>query len=76
MTRVFTSLVLGVTMILTTAAAFAESNSAIEGQTIRTLTRIAQPGAIKLDTALVAGAPSQSVGLWREQRLDNLDPHR
>ncbi|HEX4834928.1 MAG TPA: hypothetical protein VFW01_01195 [bacterium] len=74
MTRVFTSLVLGATMILTTAAAFAENNSAVDLQPSRT--RIEQPVAIKLGTALVSGAPSQSVGLWREQRLDNLDPHR
>ncbi len=74
MTRVFTSLVLGATMILTTAIAFAENNSAADRQPSRT--RIEQPVAIKLDTALVSGAPSQSVGLWRERRLDNLDPHR
>lgn len=74
MTRILTLLVLGATMILTTAVAFAESNSAIDRQASRT--RIEQPVAIKLDTALVSGAPSQSVGPWREQRLDNLDPHR
>ena len=74
MTRVYTSLVLGATMILTTAAAFAENNSAVDLQPSRT--RIEQPVAIKLGTALVSGAPTQSFGPWHEQHLENLDQHR
>lgn len=74
MTRILASLVLGATMILTTAAAYAESNSAIDRQVSRN--RIEQPITIKPEAALVSGAPSQYVGPWREQRLDNLDSHR
>ena len=73
MIRFLAALILGATMILTTAAAFAESNSALNRQPSRNL--VEQPMAITLDVAVVSGGPGQYGGPWYEQRLDNRDPH-
>ena len=74
MTRILAAVVLGASMILTTAAAFAESNSAMDRELPRNL--IEQPVAIQLDTAVVSGAPGQYTGPLFELRLENIDSHQ
>jgi ribosomal protein L19E len=71
MTRILAVVVLGASMILTTAAAFAESNSAMDREPVRQL--IEQPATEALDVAVVSGAPGQTKGPFYEQRLDNID---
>lgn len=63
------AVVLGAIMILTTAAAFAESARDREspGQLIE------QPATEALDVAVVSGAPAQYNGPFYELRLDNRD---
>jgi hypothetical protein len=73
MTRILAAVVLGASMILTTAAAFAESNSAMDREPVRNL--IEQPAPVALDVAVVSGDPGSNYGPFHEQRLDNLDPH-
>ena len=73
MTRILAALILGATMILTTAAAFAESNSAMNRQPSRNV--IEQPVTIALDIGGVSGAPGHYNGPWYERRLDNRDSH-
>ena len=73
MTRILAAVVLGASMILTTAVAFAESNSALDREPSRNL--VEQPAAIQLDDAVVSGAPGQYVGPFRDLRLDNVDSH-
>ena len=72
MTRILAAMILGATMILTTAAAFAESNSAMNRQPSRNL--IEHPVAITQDVTVVSGGPVQSGGPWFERRLENRDP--
>ena len=70
MTRILAAVVLGATLILTTAAAFAESNSAVDREPSRLL--IEQPAVVALDVA-VSGDADQYHGPWYERRLDNID---
>ena len=70
MTRILAAVVLGASLILTTAAAFAESNSALDREPSRLL--IEQPAVIALDVA-VSGDADQYHGPWYERRLDNID---
>jgi hypothetical protein len=71
MTRILAAVALGATLILTTAAAFAESNSALDREPSRLL--IEQPAVVALDVAVVSGDPGQYHGPWYERRLDNID---
>ncbi len=71
MTRILAAVVLGASMILTTAAAFAESNSAMDREPVRT--QIEQPAAVALDVAVVSGDPGPYYGPWHQFRLDNQD---
>ena len=70
MARIIAAVVLGASLILTTAAAFAESNSALDREPSRLL--IEQPAVIALDVA-VSGDADQYHGPWYERRLDNID---
>lgn len=72
MRKILGAVVLGASLILTTAAAFAESNSAMDRELSRNL--VDQPAVIKLDDAVFPGAPGQYIGP-NERRLDNIDPH-
>lgn len=73
MRKILGAVVLGASLILSAAAAFAESNSALDRQPSRNL--VEQPVVIQLDDAVVSGAPGQYIGPWYERRLDNIDPH-
>ena len=68
MTRILAAVILGASMILTTAAAFAESNSAMDREPTRIL--IEEPALVAQDVA-VSGDAGQYHGPWYEQRLDN-----
>jgi len=70
MTRILAAVVLGASMILTTAAAFAESNSAMDREPI---TLIEQPAAVALDVVVVSGDPGSYNGPFHQLRLDNID---
>jgi hypothetical protein len=72
MTRILAVLILGATVTLAAAAAFAENNSAANGQPPRNA--IEQPGIITLDIGVVSGAPGSYTGPLHEWRLDNRDP--
>lgn len=70
MARILAAVVLGASLILSSAAAFAESNSALDREPSRLL--IEQPAVIALDVA-VSGDADQYHGPWYERRLDNID---
>lgn len=71
MARILAAVVLGASLVLSSAAAFAESNSALDREPSRLL--IEQPAVVALDVAVVSGEPGQYHGPWYERRLDNID---
>jgi hypothetical protein len=73
MTRILAAVVLGTSLLLTSAAAFAESNSAMDREPVRQL--IEQPATVALDAGVVSGAPDEYRGPQYQQRLDNIDSH-
>ena len=73
MARILAAVVLGASLILSSAAAFAESNSAKDREP--SLLLIEQPAVVALDVAVVSGDPGQYNGPFHEQRLDNIDQH-
>ena len=73
MTRILAAVVLGTSLLLTSAAAFAESNSAMDREPIRQL--IEQPATVAPDAGVVSGAPDEYRGPLHQLRLDNIDSH-
>ncbi len=71
MTRILAAVVLGTSLLLTSAAAFAES--ARDREPVRQL--IEQPAVVALDAGVVSGAPGQYNGPLYQWRLDNMDSH-
>lgn len=73
MARILAAVVLGASLLLNSAAAFAESNSARDREPIPQL--IEQPAVVAMDAGVVSGAPGEYKGPLYQLRLDNIDSH-